>query len=550
MNKHLIALSCCLLCIQVTAQNKINPVIEVERLYEADLMDVSKPLLGTRVPDSLRTYNTSFQYSIFDKPLNNLYAFAPLPGASLAPETNRPKQHGFVRLAMAYPIMPEGDLHLQAPLGRQTFLGLNASHRSFWGELPVTDGVKEKQQRMTNIGSLRLEHHNQLNVQYMETDFESLYHTFVLPATDKQRYFAGGGHLGLYSTDTTARELHYALDLGYRHAQNNLSLAGLDNNLRENRLDIYSLAGYNFHRSLSFNLEGKVRFVSNRWSTDGESASHGSASLLPHVIWSGERFLLSGGTRLSLLMEREDKSTFIIYPWAKAHFQLIPDNLVVYAQVDASQEVNSYQERLRENPWLTGPADTTSLLPYAPLTAEAGFNGTLADRFNYRVYVAYRHTDRQYFYDRVRDGLDATLPQTAVQYRLVYDNETRYGIGGSLGYQNKSFEGYVSANWYKYVMDSSLPPYYKPSFEAAAHLRYNWRERIVLSMEAKYRSSVATSQEPLPACTHLSAQAEWVFNRHFSAFLYGDNLLNQNIGIYQFYRRPGIQAGAGITVRF
>ncbi|NCC62430.1 MAG: hypothetical protein EOM12_16170, partial [Verrucomicrobiae bacterium] len=49
----------------LTAQEQINPVIRVERLYDAQLIEVTKPMLDTSVPDSVLTMNTSFQYSIF-----------------------------------------------------------------------------------------------------------------------------------------------------------------------------------------------------------------------------------------------------------------------------------------------------------------------------------------------------------------------------------------------------------------------------------------------------------------------------------------------------
>ena len=91
------------LSLTLTAQNKINPVIQVERLYDADLMEVTKPVLDTRVPDSLRTFNTLFQYTIFDKPLSNLYAFVPLAAAVMEPQKPYEKHFGYLSLGSRYP---------------------------------------------------------------------------------------------------------------------------------------------------------------------------------------------------------------------------------------------------------------------------------------------------------------------------------------------------------------------------------------------------------------------------------------------------------------
>ena len=99
MKRWLLIVSC-LAGVSLNAQNQINPVIQVERLYDASLIEVTKPLLDAQIPDSLRTFNTSFQYSIFDKPLVNLYEFVPLPPAIARPSAVKAKHYGTIDLGL------------------------------------------------------------------------------------------------------------------------------------------------------------------------------------------------------------------------------------------------------------------------------------------------------------------------------------------------------------------------------------------------------------------------------------------------------------------
>ena len=76
--------------------------------------EVSKPTLDTSIPDSLRTFHTLFEYKIFDKPLVDLYDFAPLPPALARAARGPEKQYGYHTLGNGLPWTPKGSF-LQAP---------------------------------------------------------------------------------------------------------------------------------------------------------------------------------------------------------------------------------------------------------------------------------------------------------------------------------------------------------------------------------------------------------------------------------------------------
>ena len=59
-----------------SAQN-LDPTVEVNRAYEGKLMEVHKPELQMAVPDSIRTFDLDFDYSVFENPYKGSYDFTP-----------------------------------------------------------------------------------------------------------------------------------------------------------------------------------------------------------------------------------------------------------------------------------------------------------------------------------------------------------------------------------------------------------------------------------------------------------------------------------------
>lgn len=541
--RHLLIICFMFLSLTLTAQNKINPVIQVERLYDADLMEVTKPVLDTRVPDSLRTFNTLFQYTIFDKPLSNLYAFVPLAAAVMEPQKPYEKHFGYLSLGSGYPWTPAGDLHLQLPVKSRWFMGIDAIHRSLWDET----------ERMTNQGSFILERRGKHSF-YIKADGEHLYNTFVRPlpltiaAPSSQIYYRAGGQAGIYSLNDQASTWSYRADLSYRHAS--ASMAQFVDSLasqRENALDGEFLLGYNLSRVFSVNLGAQSFFSSRKLTDDSVWVSKAIVNIFPHVIWSGEKYKLSIGARVGFLLT-EKESLFDIFPWIEAHYAFDPA-FAAYFSMDGKRELNTLQNRIPENPWLLDPLMNDRRIR---LNAEAGFTGTIQDVFSYRIYGGYRITENQIYY--------RTIPYPRGYpgcYKLDYDDETRYTAGAWVSYHSKPFEAKIHAAWYKYILSQGTVPWHMPAWEISGQARYNWRERIIVAITAGYRSRSGApglyDGDPvieLPAFTNIGARVEYVWGRHFSTFLYGHNLLDREIYYYNLYREPGITFGTGLTLRF
>ncbi|MFA5288907.1 MAG: hypothetical protein WC361_06160 [Bacteroidales bacterium] len=543
--KRWLFIASCLAGVSLNAQNQINPVIQVERLYDADLIEVTKPLLDTQIPDSLRTFNTSFQYGIFDKPLVNLYEFIPLPPATVRSSGVVAKRYGTIDLGLGYPWTPRGDILLQAPIGTGWHAGLQARHRS------LLSGEK----RMRTDGMFTLEHRGKQNTFRISALGEHLKNDYavadVLSATGLayQNYYNAGVAIETYALNGAAGSWHYHWKSGYNHAKNNITGAHDSLSLiRENILDIDAVAGYNLTEKFSINLGAATRFASDRWTSDGVSSSRAVVSIFPHVILAGERYKVGAGLRAGYLLG-PDGNRFGIFPWFNAHLTIAQDWLSIYAGMQGYHGLNTYQDRMTENPWVFANQMYDATVPW---DVQAGFTGSLGDRFHYKLFGAYRYTKNQFFY-----GTQVFQQGYPGLYTLSYSDETRYTAGGSLAFRSEPFEASITGQWHKYSLSSGNPPWHRPSWEIRAFARYNWRERIIVSASGYWRAScfapdwiAGNPAISLPGFFDLGARIEYLVNRLFGAYVFGNNLLNRTISYFYLYPNPGLTLGGGISLHF
>ena len=78
MKRYVIAASACLcvFALSASAQN-YNPTVVVTNKYKAATETAQKGEIEMAVPDSLRHFNMTFDYSVFDKPYKGAYEFRP-----------------------------------------------------------------------------------------------------------------------------------------------------------------------------------------------------------------------------------------------------------------------------------------------------------------------------------------------------------------------------------------------------------------------------------------------------------------------------------------
>ncbi|MCL1974267.1 MAG: hypothetical protein FWG54_05575 [Bacteroidetes bacterium] len=583
-----------ILCATVTyAQNStINPKVEVQRDYEGQIMEASKPKLPPVIPDSIGQFNLTMGYSIFEKPYRDLYAFTPLPFVRLRPAGVSKHPWVLMRIGATYPLSPEGALWIQAPLDRASSLQFTAEHQSFWDRLPLVYQERKAvaDQSRSNMGLHYALNWDKGNFE-IGGDFHRHRYTYfgvapLLPSAFNpqklnSRDFMRDSLSHLYnlykvnmilsSPKTTKEGAIWEILLGWNMIEGETHLWQLSKApaRRENLLTFQANAGVRFleHHTAGLRVMGD-------FSNDitGTELDRGVISLNPYYQINAKRFGVNAGIVMTDILNYQEPNTskrnkVFLYPKISASFQLIAQRLEVYADLRGEGRLNSYQSLMAENPWIAPNLDLRS--SHIPWIFQAGFKGKAGERMGLHLYGRYTLTKNQYYFVNtsykqfVTDNPEAFIYLDNL-FALTYDTEEQLTVGAALSWESRAVCLKLRGDYHHYSLSTDTPAWHKPDVELSLTAHYQWRERILATVSAAYRGSVSAAALPalsargylydgysqIDGFADLGIMLEYRFASWFGLYVEGKNLFNSDQQYYLLYREPGIRIGGGITIRF
>lgn len=231
------------------AAQTIDPTVEVVRKYDVTIDDMAKPTIPASVDDSIYVFGRNFDYTIFNRPVSNLYDFTPYDALQLKPVAPQRYPFFYARLGCQYPVSPSAELHLQKITHSGLYFSLSGRHNSYFGELPsaTSDAV---------INADKMQNDIRADFKYAWTSGE-----FDLNAGFNYDDFAFGGSdliqensrkafnvsAGLRSAHKEANSIYYAFKADVRRTDAGYSFApDTGSSLGETRLDLRGKVGTTF----------------------------------------------------------------------------------------------------------------------------------------------------------------------------------------------------------------------------------------------------------------------------------------------------------------
>ncbi|MCL2739181.1 MAG: TonB-dependent receptor [Bacteroidales bacterium] len=586
-------MAACILCTPALyAQNTINPRVEVQRNYEGQIMATGKPRLLHIIPDSISQFNIMMDYSIFEKPYRDLYSFTPLPFVKLLPATAAKHPWVLIRLGLLYPLSPEGNLFIQAPLDKQSALQFTAEHRSFWEQLPLAyQDRKAVADQTGNKAALRYalrgdKGNFEIGGAYRRNQYTYYGIAPLLPSSfnpdrlaDRSFMRDSLSHIynfykadmSLSSPKTTKNGAIWDIKLAWSMIEDQAKLWKIAKvpAQRENLIGIEVNAGGRFMEQHTAGV-----MVTGAYSNDiaGVELDRGVISFNPYYMFRTERGSIEAGIIASHALNYRESDTqkgnkLFLYPKVMASYQLIPKYLEAYADLRGEGRLNSYQSLMAENPWLSYDLDLRS--SHAPWIIQAGFKGKIVERLGFHMYGQYSMTKNQHYYVNTSYAPYVSDDPSVVIYLnnlfgLSYATEEKLTAAAALSWDSKPFCLNLKGAYHHYTLSTGTPAWHKPNLELSLNASYQWRERIIATASAAYRGGVSAPALPslgvegslysgtnqIDGFADLGLMLEYRFASRFGIYLEGKNLLNSKQQYYQLYTEPGIRAGGGITIRF
>lgn len=556
------------------AQQDLNKTVQVSRTYEGQLMSTAKPAVPVDYSDTLNRFKLRFDYKFAERPYRDLYEFSPVRFASYQQEGQVIYPQFFANLSLAYPWMPEGDLYIQPRLGKNWSLVLYGNHRSFWGKVPaqqvdpvsgaLSKGKKKPYgDRMSNQAGARIGYAWGLGDVSLGFDYGSHYRSYYGASYGSDTDFPSAGlklddhaflrdslshqydkmavDVKLRSTNPDLSSFYYGVDLRYIQTKDRVDVplarwnAPVAEHLIEGNVE------------LGMTFQGGHRILLDIESTNALSAEDcGLLEVIPRYRYERGRWLVDAGFALSGMYapEGQDLAMAHFYPDVSAYFETIEGKLWLYGRVEGDNVLNTRSSMLDFNPWLAPQVPVA--ITHIPLQGELGARGLLWNVFTFNFSCVY---------GQIENRMIATA--NLMQPIRFEEQVRRLKVLGSFLWKTRDFDGGIEVSYAHYQGPDTgyHPVMMAPSWEGRAYARYNLRERFVFSVDAQYCSAVwgdmgKSGVVELPSFLDLEARMTYVYNRRFSFYLKGDNLINATIQHIPGYVEPGINFGLGVCCKF
>lgn len=570
-SKLFIAVAFMLMASTSFAQQKIDPTVEVEKDFDGKMTNIVKGALNSSIPDSLTSFNLDFNYTIFDKPYRDLYEFTPLPSARIQGAAQERHPVFLAKAGLGYPISPFAAITFEPKLKGGSYLSLKGSYDGYYGKNYIAfEGQNGKIERVH--GEKRDASNSVIGAQAdygyrwktgelnIGVGYSNNFYTLYGYGEDdmSHKYDQFGVMFNIFSTHGRRgyAKFNYRFDIEYRNTSDKLSseMIGAMNlqsgKLGENYIkgtgEISPLNGRYNRLSIGLNSENVIY-------SGLQDYKYGIYEITPQYEFFKGRFSLKAGIKLSGRYKSKDSTDNnhrYIFAKAELMFNLIKDNLWVYALIDGGNNINSYSHLLQQNKWISPLSDLKA--GSTPFLTRGGFKGEAWGKLHYDVYVKYAvHKGLLQFIGQPSDttGKHATI-------EAIYSNHNEFSAGASISWKSRnldagtSFRYSIYSDGKKSTFADGLKPYGYAPFNLIVYGRYNLRERIFLGITADINSTAPISDgyEAKGYC-NLGIDASYLFNRNFALFLRGDNLLNAQIQHIPLYLEKGVSFTAGVLVK-
>ncbi|MGN0190012.1 MAG: hypothetical protein ACI395_10895, partial [Candidatus Cryptobacteroides sp.] len=552
----------------LSAQN-LDPTVEVTREYVAGKVEVDKPAIRMAVPDTVLKFDMDFDYSVNLSPFRGSYKFTPY-AVDVRPEPSLDfGKTFFLRAGAGYPLHPEIDLVVTPRFGKAPFtMSVYGTNRSYVGNYrpadltPFKDGVSGEDYKgycsLTKAG---------VNGR---VDWRSGFFSFDF------------GYFGNAGKDTVRTRGFDAFTADVRVASNR----------RDNRYFFYDInMKYLLGRDKITSQDGVRRLVENDFTLKASlgpvlseyssvivdlgldvsdyaqafSSYTANVSVTPKYVLTKNRWRLGLGVKLSFLAGGDwgsdaarmhaNKGQYV-YPAIDAGFMAVKDHLDIYFISDGGENINRYSDQLRRNPYYSILYGGTPLLDNSVerVNAAFGLRGNIASKFTFDVRGGYA-CHNNLLLDSAMPGVDGSA-MPAIGYS---DCNTWY-LKADLGWRSQDLKADISLDYRSTdILKKARNVFAPEEFTAGADIVYNWRRRVYAGVHCT--ASLGCSgwfdnpympESPLlikvPGYADLGVSLEYRFNRVFSFWVYGGNLLNMKVMRTPFVCGSGIWFNAGITL--
>jgi hypothetical protein len=548
-------LSFILAALQLSFGQNIDPTVEVSGQYDVRLNDIHKPVIPTEVTDTLQRFDVSFDYSIFNRPFKDLYEFSPYEAAQLKTIGQQSYPFLYARLGCQYPLMPSAELQVQAVAKSNLYFGVSANHDSFWGDVhsALNDDVSLSRDKMKNGAGVNMKYAWKTGEFLLAADYDHAIYDYEYDDKWSQVndwYCHKNDNLSvranILSANKAENSIYYDFTGVFSNMRNRRNLSGSEYVSRQDE-SYASFGGYvgtTFDRHRVY-LDMSVDFA---FYDEPKNYNTGIVEFSPIYEYKKGRFFGKFGVKFgnSFGTNKEEESTITtdgndvsasssIFPDIDARYEVVSKALWLHLKAEGGNDMNDMISMVRKVPFVL---PTTALrFGKRPLDASFAIESAIGGRLSVNLISTYTiFKNRRIFTPMSFDG------ETIF---ANYKDMNSFSIGAEAFWKSEDVTTGAEFRYFSNKADGEAV-LELPDFTGKFYFRYDWRERIVASLDLNYRS--ALEYYSVPAIFDLGVSLTLNVNKHLGIFLKGGNLLDMRNQYVPYYVEPGRNFGCGVTL--
>ncbi len=343
------------------------------------------------------------------------------------------------------------------------------------------------------------------------------------------------GQIGINSTYMDSSHMNYKIYGRFRHTN-------ARNNVKEDKIDIAVDLDYYFkHQFLG--TQGKIHYLGTQGLSD--TLEHIFIDFNPWIGAFGKKWRIQAGVNTSY----DQKTTnYYFYPSVKLHYNIVSFIMVPYFEYSGNYELNTFQKIIDENHFIdpklyVKPTNNRIVL-------NGGLRGNISSRLGFNVNVTWKDVKDQYFY------VDTDTAYEVQYFGVTYDNMRHLRMLAEVSWKKSEvFNVLVQAAYNQFALDKLKHAYYMPVYEINTHVRYNLKDKIVLTSDLfykgeRYAHDLVNGDQKLKDIFDINIGAEYHYNHYLSAFVQLNNILGQKRYEWLNYRLLGFQFKIGAAYKF
>ena len=533
--------------------DKLNKEVQVVRPYNPSISDAFKINLLPKIDDTLKLV-PNLSYNLILRPITTNFSVTPITPARMLIEPMNDLYNSYIKFGIGNSTSPIIEAYYNSGRSKEfSYGGWFQSHSSF-GRIKLENGNRVDNDfgrtDMTIFGKKILNKSvisasagfNKHKVTYYGYDTKTLERVNPDTTPSQQQFNQFHANLSYYSTHTDSTHLNYAFETGFNHLSDKFDI-------QETLLQL-KMKMDKFNDQERFSGEFSINHYMK--SSNLDSANNTIINLAPWINLYGKQWRALVGTRLVIDANSAGNQS-IFYPMGLLSYDIISHYLIPYVEISGYLEENPYSKISAENPWVMPGKKVYNTSHKFIITG--GIKGNLSTKVSYNVYTNYSIIDSMYFF--VNANLKTTNPLFN-RFTVVSDNVELTRVLGELTIAPSSkINFFFRAQYDRYKMMNLQKPWHKPDFTLLASIRYNIKDKIVVTLDMfstgkRYvkTSDAANPTKSLKGLSDINLGIEYRYNKKLSAFLNLNNLTSSKYDIWYLYPMYRFNVKAGLTYTF